>query len=134
MNCQRTIGPFLTYTYAVRRSDQPLDRGCRQLKRLAGFSRLYFPWPYDRRTLWVEFYRLQTAAKVKPDGKTHYGFHDLRRAFATMNASNMTADALQHLMRHRSYATTQRYISMSRQINPAVARLFVPELGATSGG
>ncbi|HEY4312287.1 MAG TPA: tyrosine-type recombinase/integrase [Pirellulales bacterium] len=103
------------------------------LKPLAGFSRLIFAWPHDQRTLWVEFYRLQTAAKVKPDGKAHYGFHDLRRAFATMNAANMTVDASQLLMRHKSYTTTQRYIAMSRQVNPAVAALFVPELKTASG-
>jgi integrase len=87
-----------------------------------------FPWPYDRRTLWVEFYRTQTAAKVRPDGKEHYGFHDLRRPFATMNAANTTADALQQLLRHKSYTATQKYIAMGRQMNPALAAPFVPEL------
>lgn len=51
-----------------------------------------------------------------PDGKEYYGFRDLRRAFATMNAAN----ALQHLMRYKSNTT----------MNPAVAALFVPELKA----
>ena len=102
----------------------------RHLKPLAGFSALMFPWPYGRRTLWVEFHRIEAAAKVKPDGKAHYGFHDFRRAFATMNAASMTADALQALMRHKSYTTTQKYIAMSQQMNPAVAALFVPELTA----
>jgi hypothetical protein len=36
-----------------------------------------------------------------------YGFHDLRRAFATMNAGQLTPDALQALTRHKSYLTTQ---------------------------
>lgn len=57
-----------------------------------------------------------------------YSFHDLRRAFATMNASRLTADALQALMRHKSYQTTQRYINMARQLDDAVAGLYVPEV------
>jgi len=57
-----------------------------------------------------------------------YGFHDLRRAFATLNAEKLSADALQMLMRHKSYATTKRYINMSRQINQSVAALYVPDV------
>jgi integrase len=57
-----------------------------------------------------------------------YGFHDGRRAFATMNAGNLSADVLQSLMRHTAYATTQRYINIARQLNPAVANLYVPEV------
>jgi len=57
-----------------------------------------------------------------------YGFHDLRRAFATMNASRLTADALQHLMQHKSYATTQKYINMAKHEDEAVACLHVPEV------
>jgi len=102
------------------------------LQQLPGFAKCVFAWPYDRRTLWVEFYRLQMAADVKPDGKPHYGFHDLRRAFATMNATNMTADALQLLMRHKSYSTTQKYLAMARQVSPAVAALYVPHLKPAS--
>ncbi len=57
-----------------------------------------------------------------------YGFHDLRRAFATMNAADMTREALQALMRHQSSLTTERYINFARQMNPAVANLHVPEV------
>ena len=63
-----------------------------------------------------------------------YGFHDLRRAFATMNADKLTADALQTLMRHRSYQTTQKYISMARQMDAAVAALHVPAVLQAAGG
>jgi integrase len=63
-----------------------------------------------------------------PAGRAHYGFHDLRRAFATMNADRLTADALQLLMQHKDYKTTQRYINMARQLNPAAQNLFVPDL------
>ena len=45
-----------------------------------------------------------------------------------MNADRLTPDALQLLMQHEDYQTTQRYINLARQMNPAVANLFVPEL------
>jgi integrase len=56
------------------------------------------------------------------------GFHDLRRAFATMNADKLTPDALQALMRHKSYLTTQVDITLSRQLDEAVAGLHVPDV------
>ena len=57
-----------------------------------------------------------------------YGFHDLRRGYATMNADTMTADALQALMRHKDYSTTKRYINIGRQLNLAVDGLHVPDV------
>ena len=47
-----------------------------------------------------------------------------------MNAPRLTGDALQALMRHKSYATTQRYINMARQLDDSVKVLYVPDLGA----
>lgn len=91
-------------------------------------SEMLFPWPKGRRTLWDQFHLIQAAAGVsRAEGKP-YGFHDLRRGFATLNADRMTADALQHIMRHRDYGTTKRYVNLARQLNPAVANLFVPVL------
>jgi integrase len=104
------------------------------LKKLAGFGPLVFP-PYDRRRLFEEFARLQKLAGIRLTGpRDHYGFHDLRRAFATMNADKLTPDALQALMQHKDYQTTQRYINMARQLNPAVAGLFVPALPQAAAG
>jgi integrase len=57
-----------------------------------------------------------------------YGFHDLRRAFATMNADKLTPDALQLLMRHKSYLTTQVYVNMAKQMDDAVNVLHVPDV------
>jgi hypothetical protein len=51
-----------------------------------------------------------------------------RRAFATMNADRLTAEQLQVLMQHKSYQTTLGYISMARQLNPALQNLFVPDV------
>jgi integrase len=117
------------------------------LRRLPHFGPMVFPWNHNRRTLWTEFLRIQQAATVKnakgEEEPLHlacheqhehtaychvYGFHDLRRAFATMNADRLTADALQALMRHKSYQTTQRYINMARQLDVAVASLHVPDV------
>jgi integrase len=104
------------------------------LSKLAGFSRQLFPWTTDRRQLYNEFRRIQKAAGVKPTGKAAYGFHDLRRSFATMNVDRMEGEALQALMQHRDYKTTQRYINIARQLKPAVANLYVPELKIAETG
>jgi integrase len=107
------------------------------VKKLSGFSPTVFPWAHNRKTLQTEFAKIQEAAKINlPCRGQHehtrfcrvYGFHDLRRAFATMNAAKLTPDALQTLMRHKSYLTTQRYINMTRQLDEAVAVLHVPEV------
>lgn len=104
------------------------------LRRLKSFSPLVFPWGHTHRALFLEFADLQRQAGVKATGpRGHYGFHDLRRAFATMNAGKLSPDALQALMQHKDYQTTQRYINMARQLNPAVADLFVPDVAATAG-
>ena len=117
------------------------------LRRVAAFGPLVFPWNHHERTLYVQFARIRAAAVVKgPDGqerpihllcrKQHdhtpachrYGFHDFRRAFATMNADRLTGDALQALMRRKSYQTTQVYINMARPIDEAVDLLRAPEV------
>ncbi|HMF15752.1 MAG TPA: site-specific integrase [Gemmataceae bacterium] len=107
------------------------------LRKLASFETHVFPWNYNRRTLHARFMRLQEIAGIHlpcQDAHKHtrychvYGFHDLRRAFATMNADKLTPDALQTLMRHKSYQTTQVYINMARQMDAAVAVLHVPDV------
>ena len=50
-----------------------------------------------------------------------------------MNADRITGDALQVLMQHKDYKTTQRYINMARQLKPATQNLFVPELPRAEG-
>jgi integrase len=127
------------------------------LKGIRAFHPNVFPWENHRRTLDVEFARIQDAAGIDlpcpatgkrkgvkyAEGDVHectdachrYSFHDERRSFATQNATNMTREALQVLMRHRNSETTDRYINMAKQLNPAVATLHVPAaLKATSVG
>jgi len=113
------------------------------LRKLVDFGPTVFPWPHHERTLYAEFGRIQKAAKDKdgeriidlPCHEDHehtdachlYGFHDLRRAFATQNALRLSENALQALMRHKSYLTTKKYINMARQLDGAVEQLHVPE-------
>ncbi|MDP6723542.1 MAG: site-specific integrase, partial [Pirellulaceae bacterium] len=98
------------------------------LKSINGFSVEMFPIGGGRRPLWDQFGEIQTAAEVSKPGGDRFGFHDLRRAFATMNADRLTADALQALMRHQSYSTTQKYIAVARQLQQTTSQLFVPEI------
>lgn len=107
------------------------------LKPLAAtFNPLVFPWNYNRRTLWTEFAHIQKAArlankspmpKAGKDGRW-YGFHDLRRGFATVNALSMDLFELQALMQHQTLATTQGYVSMAKRLQNPVNNLFVPSL------
>ncbi|QDT49480.1 site-specific tyrosine recombinase XerD [Symmachiella dynata] len=118
-----------------------------QLRGIRSFDDRVFPWDKDRRSLYNEFARIQDAAGIKipcpdagnpnhgecTDACNRYGFHDERRAFATLNAEHMTREALQALMRHMDSATTDRYINYARQVNPAVANLHVPDVLKASG-
>jgi integrase len=85
----------------------------------------------------AEFGRIQDAAGIHLECReTHehtdschrYGFHDLRRAFATANAETLTASVLQALMRHKSFTTTQRYVNMAKQLNRSVEGLAFPDI------
>lgn len=107
------------------------------LRKIQSFHDLVFPWPHGRRDIWSEFHRIQKTAGIDlpclekhehTEACRYYGFHDLRRAFATQNEENLTAEALQRLMRHRHYSTTQRYINMARKLKQSADRLFVPDV------
>ncbi len=94
-------------------------------------------WPHGPRKLWIEFGRIQRAAGIHldcPDAHKHtaachvYGFHDFRRAFATVNAPRLKPEVLQKLMRHKSYMTTLGYVNMASQVDAAIANMPVPEI------
>jgi integrase len=55
-----------------------------------------------------------------------YGFHDIRRAFATENAEKLSAGELQALMRRKSYTTTQGHINTAKRLNRTAEKLHVP--------
>ena len=113
------------------------------LEGIKSFHAEVFPWPHCHKSLWNHYHSIQRAAGIKlPCREKHehtprchvYGFHDLRRAFATLNAPRLSADALQALMRHKDYATTRRYINMARRLDDAVESLHVPTLPNISSG
>jgi integrase len=86
-----------------------------------------FPWNHNRRQLWREFYKLQDVAGVKPDAKERFGFHCLRRSFASTQAENLDLFELQRLMQHKSLETTRLYVNMAKRLKPTVQRLTVPD-------
>lgn len=138
--------------YAITRGDENKGRRdekiplhamvIEHLEKLNHFAAFTFPWPHNLKTLYVEFKAIQEAAGIHlPCRKKHehtpschyYGFHDFRRAFATLNAANLTPDALQQLMRHQSYQTTQVYINMAKQMDEVVNKLHAPTLNKRPG-
>ena len=95
------------------------------LEAIRGFTKEVFPWPQSTRSLYPVFQAIQEKAGVsKVCRKNHvcgptckyFAFHDLRRGFATENASELSASEVQIIMRHRSYTTTQVYLNMPRQV------------------
>ena len=115
------------------------------VKRVIGFGPLVFTWPHDRRTLDIEFHRIQKSAVDDdgnelvrlpcPDADKHectdachyYGFHSIRRGYATLNADSMPAPVLQRKMRHKSFTTTLRYIGLADKMKAATEAVHVPE-------
>lgn len=107
------------------------------LRLIQGFGEFVFEWPHPYAALWEEFRRIQEAAGIHLDcdgDHEHtpachvYGFHDLRRAFATENEENFSPLELQQLMRHRSFTTTQGYINMAKKRQGSSAeKLHVPD-------
>ena len=107
------------------------------LQQIRSKGPLVFPWSHDERGLWKEFGRIQAAVGINlvcRENHEHtsachvYGFHDLRRAFATVNAPRMKPEVLQKMMRHKSYKTTLGYINNAERIDEAVAELRVPDV------
>jgi integrase len=70
---------------------------------------------------------IAATAVVDTDACCVYGFHDLRRAFATINAPRLKPEALQKLMRHKSYSTTLRsYVNVTDQLQAAIETMPIP--------
>jgi len=108
------------------------------VKVLVGFDALVFAWPHDEKMIRVEFHRVQRAAGIDmpcPDAGRHtcnhtchvYGFHALRRGYATLNADSLPAPVLQRKMRYRSFTTTLRYIGLADKMKRAAEKVYVPE-------
>lgn len=116
------------------------------LRQITSFEPVVFPWYHHKTTLYNQFMSIQQAAEIHlpcPDAQKHectpkchvYGFHDERRAFATENVGDLSAEELQRLMRHKSYSTTQRYINMAARLSgQTVDKLHVPAVLRTAVG
>lgn len=99
-----------------------------------GFDEHIFPWNQNKRDLWPEFHVIQEAARLDdgspvPKGGKHgrrYGFHDVRRGFATENIESMDLFELQNLMQHKSLETTKEYVNMVKRLKKTVTKIFVP--------
>jgi len=94
------------------------------------FDKRVFPWDLHVKSLYTEFAAIQDLAGITPRNKpegTHYGFHDLRRGFATANATTLDLFELQRLMQHKSLATTRAYAAMGHRLNSMVEKLVVPK-------
>ena len=93
-----------------------------------GFDRVFvFPWTVDERGLYPVFHQIQTAAGVEDRDGQPFGFHALRRGFATANASTLDLFELQRLMMHREISTTRSYVDMAEKMDTAVAKIAVPD-------
>ena len=88
-----------------------------------------FPWTAGKRYLYILFQRIQDKAGVGGNGKNggYFGFHDLRRGYATANAEHMDLFELQKLMQHRSLETTRGYVNMAGKLKKAIKKVHVPE-------
>ena len=101
------------------------------LERIRGFGDLVFPWTNGHGALWATFHRLQATAGIDlvctrgcdphTPACSKYGFHDFRRSLATMNVGVASNEALQSQMGHRSFQTTQRYVTYAKAHRPAFA-------------
>lgn len=106
------------------------------LSRLDQDARFPLAWPHDPRLLWKEFGRIQAESGIHlPCAEEHdhtpschvYGFHDFRRAYATVMAPLVKPHVLQKLMRHKSFKTTLSYVNLAEQVDEAVLDMPVPE-------
>lgn len=143
---------FTHGTAITRHADNKADRDeavgldpviLEHLQTIRTFGEFVFPWPQDRRSMWSEFGVIQAAAGIhlechedhKHSESCHfYGFHDIRRAFATENAASLPAVHLQRLMRHKAWTTTQGYITLAETVRPSAAVLFKPDSLKPDGG
>jgi hypothetical protein len=48
-----------------------------------------------------------------------------------MNVGRLSAEQLQALVQHKSFATTETYTKLARDLNPALQKLFVSQLPET---
>jgi integrase len=114
------------------------------LEPLRQFSEKVFDWQARKRdaknrtALYRQWHKIQQAADIDICRQRHshkdsdpchfYGFHSLKMACGTQNATEMPQMALNAFMRHASPATTARfYRNATRAARKAMGSLFVPD-------
>jgi integrase len=107
------------------------------LRKLQGFTERLFHIDQDKRFLYCEFAKIQDAAGIHlecdedhqhTDACHQYGFHDLRRGFATENAMELQPFELKHLMRHKDIKTTMGYINLAKAMASKRTKVKVPDV------
>ena len=90
-----------------------------------------------------EFQRLRREAGIHllchenhehTDARYGYGFHDLRRVFASMSAGSLSTDALRALMRHKGRQATMKCANLNPEMDEAIQSLAVPEVSRNGLG
>lgn len=113
------------------------------LEKIRGFDPRVFPWNHDRRTLDVQFAKIQTKAGIHltcPKQHEHtdachlYGFHSLRYAHATYNFGRVDERELQRQMGHASFETTKHYIKFAERHQERAYDVFLPKSLTASAG
>ncbi len=109
------------------------------LRKIQHVGQLVFEWPFQLRSLLGHWYAIQDAAGVSlpcPGADGHectdachrYGFHSLKRACGTLNASRVNEAVLGAFMRHASTDTTRRFYQNKRHLAGQITgQMFVPE-------
>ena len=106
---------------------QLADPVIRELSNMKSFHPEMFPWPHGDRLIYEEWHRIQAAAGIELNCTdtephecnsecVHYGFHDLRRTFATHVGADLGRDELKTVMRHKSGQTTDSYINLRERL------------------
>lgn len=111
---------------------------------LVGFGPLLFDWPHGRTPLREQFHAIQRAADIHlactndephecTDACHFYAFHAFRRGYASLNVARLPAAILQKKMRHKSFATTQKYLKLGDAMKDADDDVWRPKAAQLGG-
>jgi integrase len=108
------------------------------LRRVTEYSARVFDWPLRRELLWDAWEKIQLRAGIhllcrgdhEHTARCHvYGFHSLKKACGTLNASRLTKPVLNAFMRHRASATTEKfYLNQEKLVEGVTDAMYVPAI------
>ena len=112
------------------------------LRRITDYGTKVFDWPLRREVLWKEWGRIQKKGGVNrscTEEHVHsprchvYGFHALKKACGTLNAKRLPKSVLNAFMRHRAFATTEKYyLNHDKLVEGVTDTMFVPKSAQTA--